>query len=269
MTQEAPRRLRRAEAVMARRTGRLLLLVERCSDDWNLQAVFRTAEAMGIQNVWTIDNEIGLVKTGRAAQSINKGSLRWLSLRTFATSTECLKALRDEGWALWASCLDDDSCPLTAHRAGLADDEIFPEKLAIVVGRESDGVSDELLQAADRKVMLPMLGFTQSYNLSVATALLLQRLRDALDAEGDLNDDELAHLRKDWYEKLGKNQEMRKLNATFLDCPPEPFSDVRPPEESRRPRIRKKSARNILVRGLEDLYRGPKTEIADGDSSDA
>jgi len=263
LAQDAPRRLRRAEAVLARRTGRLLLVVERCSDDWNLQAVFRTAEAMGIQHVWAIDNEIGLVKTGRSARSINKGSLRWLSLRSFADSTACLAALRADGWAIWASCLDNDSRPLTPHRAGLSDDEALPDKLAIVVGRESDGVSDEILDAADRKVMLPMLGFTQSYNLSVATALLLQRLRDALLQEGDLSEDEKAVLRKDWYEKLGKNEETRDLNATYLDNPPVPFQDVRPTEESRRPRIRKKSARNILVRGLEDWYRGPKPDTQD------
>lgn len=54
----------------------------------------------------------------------------------------------------------------------------IPPKLAIVIGRESDGVSQEMLREADKRIFLPMYGFTESFNLSVATALVLSRLFD-------------------------------------------------------------------------------------------
>lgn len=63
-------------------------------------------------------------------------------------------------------------------------------------GREAEGVTEEFLEAADARIYLPLFGFTESLNLSVATALVMQRLFDLCpDARGNLTASEKAALR--------------------------------------------------------------------------
>jgi tRNA C32,U32 (ribose-2'-O)-methylase TrmJ len=80
-----------------------------------------------------------------------------------------------------------------------------PEKLAIVMGREADGVSQAMLQEADLRVYLDMFGFTESFNLSVASALVLQSLFNSCpEAHGDMSIQSKKVLRADWYSKLNR-----------------------------------------------------------------
>lgn len=234
MTEGAPRRLRRAEAVLRRRTARLILVLERPWDDHNVQAVLRTAEAFGIQHIWTVRHPDG----GRMSKSVTKGSHRWLTLRRYDAIGDCVDALRREGCALWATDLHDEAECLDAPEVL----QPFPERVALVVGREADGVSEEMLAAADRRLWLPMQGFTESFNLSVATALVLQRCFDAEPAlVGAMSRQERDALRHDWYRRLaGKSEERRAAYARWAAEPPEPLPDVRPDEAFRRPRIPKK-----------------------------
>ncbi len=66
----------------------------------------------------------------------------------------------------------------------LCDVVIHTSKVAIVMGREVDGVSQEMLTAADERIYIPMVGFTESFNLSVATALVLQRVFSMASTSG-------------------------------------------------------------------------------------
>jgi SpoU rRNA Methylase family len=99
---------------------------------------------------------------------------------------------------------------IAAH--GLA----LPDKLAVVMGREMDGVSEQMLLAADRQIYLPMFGFTESFNLSVATALVLQRLFDLCpEARGDLvrrrDPAAVGALRTSWLEKLARSDDAERV----------------------------------------------------------
>jgi hypothetical protein len=86
-----------------------------------------------------------------------------------------------------------------------------------------------------------MYGFAESFNLTVATALMLQRLFDACpQARGDLNHAELQTTREQWYSKLATNQERLDEYLNWLDSPPPGDEELRPEEELRRPRIPKK-----------------------------
>ena len=232
---EAPRRLRRAEAVLRRRTSRLVLVLERPWDDHNVQAVLRTAESFGVQHIWVVKHPDG---RRRVSKSVTKGSHHWLSQHRFDTIEECIAALQEGGYAIWATDLSSGAVELTS-----GDDlRPFPEKIAIVVGREADGVSPEMLAAADRRLYLPMHGFTESFNLSVATALVLQRCFDAEPAlVGAMSEEERRAIRHDWFERLAGQGEGRAAEyAHWAAHPPEPLEDPRPSDEARRPRIPKK-----------------------------
>jgi len=228
-SEEAPRRLRRAEAVLARRTGRILLVLERSVDTYNHLAALRTAEAFGLQYVWIVDPVPGQRQPGNA---VTKGAWRWLTVRRFATPAGCLAALRAEGREIWATDLAPGAEALDGPPAAL------PRRLALVVGREADGVSPETLAAADRRLRLPMYGFTGSFNLSVATGLLLQRLLDACpEARGDLDESERRAVREDWYRRLAGSEDRWAEYRRWLDRPPPPLPDVELPPEAQRPRI--------------------------------
>jgi tRNA (guanosine-2'-O-)-methyltransferase len=235
MSKEAPRRLRRAEAVLLRRTSRIILVIERPTDAHNVQAVFRTAESFGIQHVWYVESEGNQGK--RISKSVAKGSNLWLSLRSFDTPETCLDALRKLQCPIWATALEKTSEMLKGPES-LAP---FPAKVALVMGRESDGISKVMRAAADRLLYLPMQGFTESFNLSVATALVLQRCFDACpEMVGDMDEKERATLRELWYENLAKSADTKRLFPSFLADPPAPLEDHRPSDENRRPRIPKK-----------------------------
>jgi tRNA G18 (ribose-2'-O)-methylase SpoU len=234
-----PRRLLRAEAILARRTARLLLVVETLCDENNHQAILRTAESFGVQNVWVVKSGIDAKRRHRArnqmrpnvlalqaqaavhqaigavdseqhsmdaAGSISMAAGRWLSLRYFDSTTDCIAALRADGREIWVSSLRPGSRKLDGdflQRGGR-----IPSKLAIVLGREIDGVSPEMTAAASLCVYLPMFGFSESFNVSVAAALLCQRICDLIAAEtggrfiGDLSSEEKHKLRAAWYSYL-------------------------------------------------------------------
>jgi len=231
---EAPLRLRRAEAVLARRTARVVLVLEQPWNDDNVTAVLRTAESFGVQHVWTVQHPHGRARVRRA---VTKGCHDWLSLRTFADAGELLAAVRAAGCALWAS----DLSPGAERVESAAALGPLPERVALVMGREVDGVSAALLEAADRRLFLPMQGFSESFNLSVATALLLQRVFDADPGlVGAMDESERAALRAEWYARLGgRDERKRERYLAHLADPPAPLEDPRPPEEHRRPRFKK------------------------------
>lgn len=247
---EAPRRLRRAEAVLRRRTSRLILVLERPWDDYNVQAVLRTAESFGVQYVWTVKHPDG---PGRVSKSVTKGSHRWLSQREFEDTSACIAALRSEGYAIWSS----DLCTEATELLSPADLQPFPDKVALILGREADGVSQEMLQASDRRLFLPMQGFTESFNLSVATAMFLQRCFDAEPGlVGAMSEEERIAIRRDWFHRLAGQVEGRAEEyATWVEHPPEPTADHRPSDDARRARIPKKVRKRMeLTRDSDESH---------------
>ncbi|MEM7309708.1 MAG: RNA methyltransferase [Planctomycetota bacterium] len=236
--EEPPARLRRAEAVLARRTARIVLVLEQPWNDDNVHAVLRTAESFGVQHVWAVRHAHGRRRVRRA---VTRGSHDWLTVRTFESTEELLAGLRAEGCTIWASDLSPEAEPVDSP-AMLSP---VPQRLALVIGREVGGVGETLLRAADRRLYLPMRGFTESFNLSVATALFLQRLFDAEPGlVGAMEGDERRQLRKLWYARLGGSDERkRERYLEHLEDPPPPLEDPRPRDEHRRPRIKKRLLR--------------------------
>ena len=149
------------------------------------------------------------------AKRVTKKCDRWLSIRSFTSVGECVAALRAGGWAIWATDLSPEAV-LFDERAKAALTPL-PARLAVVVGRESDGISAEMRAAADRLLYLEMHGFTESFNLSVATALMLQKLFDwCPDARGDLADDERSALRDAWTARIAPNPTAEAKHRAWL-----------------------------------------------------
>ena len=184
-----PKRLARLDEVLGRRTRNLTLFLENVHDPHNAAACLRSAEAFGIQDVYVVEGENRFEPSRRVVQGADK----WLHLRRFEETRTCLDTLRARGYRVFVSDL----------RASRPLDEIdVTARVALAFGTERDGASDTLLAGADGTFIVPMRGFAQSFNVSVAVALSLSqavRTRSAaLGPDGDLPPEERELLRREW-----------------------------------------------------------------------
>ena len=157
-----------------------------------------------------------------------------------------MAALREEGRTVWATDLAQGAVVLAPGAAWLGDTPAsLPEKLALVIGTESTGVSQFILDNADRRVYLPQNGFADSLNASVAAALCLHtvlglygdRARGDLVATGPA--EAVTALRREWCAHLSRDGEQlermqRLLEAAEAEGPgARTFDDLRRADEFR------------------------------------
>lgn len=179
----------RIEEVARLRTRSLTVVLDRLEDTFNMGAVLRTCEGMGLQEVHIIQNPQAPF---RPNSKVTQGCEKWLDLHLHPSFHACRAALKEGGFEIWASAAQEGARSL--FELG------FDRKLALVFGNERSGVSREVLEGADATFWIPMRGFTQSLNISAATSATLTQAiawRAArLGPEGDLSPEELGRLRE-------------------------------------------------------------------------
>lgn len=156
-----PQRKARIEAVAACRQADLTVFMERVHKPHNVAAILRTCDAVGIMRAHAVPGDDGLPRLNHTSQ----GAQRWVELHRHKDTASGLDALRNAGFRLYA-----------AHFSSSAVDFRVPDYTqpsAIVMGTEKFGVSTEALGLVDAEIVIPMLGMSQSLNVSVATALIL------------------------------------------------------------------------------------------------
>ncbi len=187
-----PARKARIDEVVEGRTRTLTVVMEAFCDPQNVNAVLRTCEAFGIQELHVVE---GPMKPYHRNKKISQNADKWLEVRRWRTARECLEHLRERGYRLYATHLGGGARPL--------DELSFREKVALVFGNENRGVSAEALRLADARYAIPMRGFVRSLNVSVAVAVSLYRAVERRIAErgrhGDLSPEEVAELRERFY----------------------------------------------------------------------
>ena len=178
-------RRERIAAVVAGRTYSVVPVMEGLYDRGNVSAVLRSAEALGYQAVHNIDS----CQNFKEAKRVTQGAEKWLDITVWEQTAPCLAHLRERGYRILATHLEDAQ-PIT--------DFAFDVPTALIFGNEKEGVSEEALAAADARVVLPMSGFTQSFNISVAAALCLYEIQQdrirRMGTHGDLSDAEQVRL---------------------------------------------------------------------------
>lgn len=166
-----PARLARIEEVVSQRTEDLVVVLDAIADPHNASAVLRSADAFGVQGVHVILGEHGF----RASTGVSKGTHRWLDVHRYQDAEQCLRTLRDGGFRIYATAMGARKTPEDLGKTG--------EKLAIVFGNEHRGVSEEVRNRCDGTFAIPMMGFVESLNVSVAAAVTIRALR-AYDQAG-------------------------------------------------------------------------------------
>lgn len=191
-------RLDRIEGVLAGRTYGLSVVLEALYDEGNMAAIMRTCDALGVQRVNLLS--LGNFKLER---KITQGAHKWLDVHQYTDTAACFDALRADGYRIVATHLEG-SVPLDAID--------FSAKTAIVFGNEARGVSDDVVAHADARVRIPMTGFVQSFNVSVAAAIALyhgQRERARLlGPNSGLTPAQAQRLRARFYRRSVRHSDM-------------------------------------------------------------
>lgn len=136
-----------------------------------------------------------------------RNATEWLTIREFETTAECIKALKETGHQIYVTDLSQKAVELTPSDLQRHGRWPLPSKIAIVFGTEAVGCSEEMLNAADLRVYLPLRGFADSLNLSVAAALVMHHL--LLLEPGyvaSMSEEERHELRTLWYPKLARQR---------------------------------------------------------------
>lgn len=193
-------RIARFRAVLEHRTDRIVPVFENLHKPHNASAVIRTCDALGVAYAHFIDE----TEDAQFSRNISKGSQNWVDTHIYASKDACFATLRNQGYALAATCLDEDA---------VAPDQLpMDKKIAVIFGNEREGVSAAALAAAEYKIAIPMFGFVDSFNVSVAAAIIfhayLQKVRNLPQEFWGLSVKQKKKLMRRW---LYRNTRLGKL----------------------------------------------------------
>lgn len=203
-------RRNRIESVLSHRTRNITVVLDRVYHEHNISAVLRSADAFGIQKIYLIG------KGFSSQRGISLGTERWVEVEEYEDPTALVERLKKESFKL-VSLVP----PLAKDQLGTQKLEKEPvpvlslpfnEKLAFVFGSEGEGISEELYLDCDIPAYIPMYGFVESLNVSVACALTLY---SAFIAKGEfeqraetLSAEERSRLKWDWIKKSVVNADL-------------------------------------------------------------
>lgn len=193
-----PRRKALFEKVLAQRTDHLTVVAQDVYQLHNTSAVVRSCDVFGVQNIHVIEEKI----PRRIDKEIAMGAQKWVDINRYNSTKACIKKLREKGYQIVATSPHADS--------QLLEDFDILKPSALFFGTERDGLSEEIMHEADTTIKIPMVGFTESLNISVSAAIILQHLTSKLrnsTVAWEFTKEEKDQIRMDWSKKTIKNSE--------------------------------------------------------------
>lgn len=189
-------RIERFNKVLDNRTKHFTVATEDVYQLHNTSAVMRSCDVFGIQELHVIEER----NVKRIDREIAMGAQKWVDLVRHHSTKDAIKSVRKQGYQIVATTPHEQDCDL-------ADFDIT-NKSCFFFGRETQGLSDEVLNQADCFLKIPMVGFTESLNISVSAAIILQDVTQRLrisNLEWQLTETEKLQKRFDWCKKTIKS----------------------------------------------------------------
>lgn len=186
-------RFNRLTSVINHRQPDLTIVLENVFDPHNISAVMRTSDAVGIQDVYILNNRIPPHK--KWGNKSSSTASQWLSIHQFTDIDECFTEIRKKYQKVYASHLGENSVNVYEMN--------FTESVALIFGNETFGVSDEIRKYADGDFIIPQVGIIKSLNISVACAVTLYEAFRQKNEKGHydnsrLPETELIKLKDQW-----------------------------------------------------------------------
>ena len=182
--------------VLKNRTKHFTVAMEDVYQLHNTSDVMRSCEVFGVQELNVIEQKFGK----RIDSEIAMGAQKWVDVNRFNTIQSCIDAKRAQGYQIIATTPHNDSCML--HEFDIS------KRSAIFFGTEKNGLSDEVINQADGFIKIPMVGYTESLNISVSAAIIIQDITNRLrqsNINWQLTEDEILEKRLDWTRKSIKD----------------------------------------------------------------
>jgi tRNA (guanosine-2'-O-)-methyltransferase len=182
----------------AQRSYDVTTITESIYDQGNINAVIRSSESFGFGSMHIIDS-----KKIKQTNRVTRGSDKWIDIYRWSNTKDCLNKLKSVGYKIAATHLCDTSVDIN--------EVDFTTPTAIVLGNEKEGVSQDVIDNADVLFKVPTVGLTQSFNISVAGALIYlsafnQRMQ-SLGTNSDLNAEQLEILLSKYFLRHVKNHD--------------------------------------------------------------
>lgn len=190
------RRKQRFDTVLSQRTMHFTVATEDVYQLHNTSAVIRSCDVFGIQEVNIVEEQ----NSKRIDREIAMGAQKWVDVNRFNSVKTCIKDLKEKGYQIVATTPHTDDT--------LLDEFDVSKKSCFFFGRETEGLSQEVIDEADCFLKIPMVGFTESLNISVSAAIILQCVTSKLKETGirwQLTEAEKVAKRFEWIKKTIKS----------------------------------------------------------------
>lgn len=186
------------QKVLSERTRHFTVVTEDVYQLHNTSAVMRTCDVFGIQDLYVVEEKV----SKRIDKEIAMGAQKWVDFKRYHSIKDCIQNLKNSGYQIIATTPHDNSTLL--HEFDVS------KKSAFFFGKESDGLSDTVMNAADGFLKIPMYGFTESLNISVSAAIILQSVVAKMkqsDVKWQLSEEEKFEIEMQWLQKTIKASE--------------------------------------------------------------
>jgi tRNA (guanosine-2'-O-)-methyltransferase len=197
-------RIKLIDEKLLHRTRYVSVVVENVFQTNNASAILRSCECFGIQNVYIIENNNRFCVNDEIAM----GSEKWLTIKSFSgaenNTRDAILSLKNEGYRIVATCFGLNSVPLQSF-------DFSKGKIAFLLGTELTGLSEEALNYCDEFLTIPMVGFTQSLNVSVVAGILLHYATLKIynsSIPWQLSEEEKNEIKLDWIKKSIKKGDL-------------------------------------------------------------
>ncbi len=145
----------------------LVLILDGIEDPHNLGAIIRCADAFSVDGI--IMKEKGQAAVNMTVQKVSTGAADFVKIAQVSNLSNAIRTLKDNGFWVYAS---DGSAKEDYSKVN------FDGAIALIVGSEGFGISRLVLENSDFIIKIPMSGHVNSLNVSVATGILLSRVRN-------------------------------------------------------------------------------------------
>lgn len=198
-----PQRLKRLDDVLAQRSRTLTIVLDRVQNYHNISAVVRSADAFGVADIHLIGDVFDY------SRKITLGTERWVNLIRHSCAEEALEHLRGCGYSLVVLQPENHNASKNLPPSMAVTNLPFEKRLALIFGNEKDGISRIFAEAADVHAYIPMKGFVESLNISVACAICLFcstiASTQAARRTHPLSEEEQQELRTQWLKQGVRN----------------------------------------------------------------
>jgi len=187
--------------VLQQRTRFFTAVLEDLYQMHNVSAVVRSADIFGWQDLHIVQKKYD----PKLSHAIAKGAEKWLDIHHYTQTQDAINQLKQKGYRIVATTphTNDVSLP----------DFDYTQPAAFFFGVEKDGLSEQVMDQADVFLKIPMYGFTESFNISVAAAIIMHSVTESLrasDIPWQLSDQEQKIIYRQWLEKSIKSIDLIK-----------------------------------------------------------